>query len=318
MKRTSKYLIPVLCALLAAACDLKEERSHDEPADTRLMRVMDEYAEALVSAPNGWILVNDSKYGAFRHYLSFDDKGRVVMLSDLSANYTLKDGTDTTAEPRESAYQLKALHMPSLLFVTYNYINMLCDPTYSVMDVPTHYALYADFEFSILSFDSGTFTLRGTLNNTTAYLRRATADEAAAIFGEQALSNDYARMEGHTRCTLDIEGRQVAVSFLEAMHAPLTSNRNRFVTLTWDEPAGTDANGQELASEPQSVEGHLWIEPETRNAAGSEAPSRIGLIAPVRAAGVELASFRWNGETGAYDALSTDGRVFTRPEATNQ
>lgn len=312
MKRTFKYFA-ALCLLLAA-CDLKEERTWDEPTDTRLRRVMDEYAEALVSAPNGWILVADTKYGAFRHYLSFDDKGRVVMLSDLSASYTLKDGTDTTVEPRESAYQLKALHLPSLLFVTYNYINMLCDPTYSVMDVPTHYALYADFEFGILRFDSGTFFLRGTLNNTTAYLRRATADEAAAIFGEQALRGDYTRIEGHTRSTLDIAGRTVEVALLDQMHAPATADRNRFATFTWSEPAAED--GQ--PGEPQRVEGHMWIEPQTRAAAGSEAPSRIGLIAPVRVAGVEIASLRWNSLTEAYDAVATDGRVFTRPEAANQ
>lgn len=317
MKRSIKYFTLIACACLLGACDLKENSVYDEPVDTRLARTLGEYAEALVSAPNGWILVADSKYGAFRHYVSFDDRGRVIMLSDLSANYTLKDGTDTTLSPRESAYQLKALHMPSLLFVTYNYISMLCDPTYSVMDVPTHYALYADFEFNILRFDSGTFTLRGTLNNTTAYLRRATADEAAAIFDEQALRNDYARIEGHTQSTLSIGSREVSVSLFEAMYAPATSNRNRLATSTWHESGGQE-EPVEGSVEPQSVDGHIWIEPETLAAAGSLAPSRISLIAPVRVAGEEIASFRWNTQNEAYDAVATDGRVFTRPAATNE
>lgn len=304
MKRSIKYLVLIACIGLLGACDLKEGRTYDEPTDTRLARALDEYAQALTSATNGWILLVDSNFGVFRHYLSFDDNDRVIMLSDLSASYTVKDGTDTTTAPRQSSYQLKALHMPSLIFNTYNYIHLLCDPTYSVMDVPTHYALYADFEYSILAFDSGTFTLRGTLNKTTSYLRRATKDEADAVFEEHALLNDYARIEGHTESTLSIGGREVSVSFLKALHATGTANRNRFVDLTWEDEDGT----------PQSVQGHMWIELETK-ASGGEVPTRISMIAPVSVGDVKIASFRWNAATGAYDAVGQDGTVYTKPAA---
>lgn len=302
MKRSIKYIALIACVGLLGACDLKEDRTYDEPTDIRLARALDEYSRALTSAANGWILLVDSNFGVFRHYLSFDENDRVIMLSDLSANYTVKDGTDTTTAPRQSSYQLKALHMPSLIFNTYNYIHMLCDPTYSVMDVPTHYALYSDFEYSILSFDSGVFTLRGTLNKTTAYLRRATKDEADAVFAEHALMNDYARIEGHTGSTLSIGGREVSVSFLEAFHATTTANRNRFVDLTWQDEAGAE----------QRVQGHMWIELETA-ASGSGVPTRIGLMAPVSVGDVQIASFRWNADTGAYDAVGQDGTVYTKP-----
>lgn len=307
MKRSIKYIALIACAGFLGACDMKEDRIYDEPTDTRLARTLDEYSQALTSAANGWILLVDSQFGVFRHYLSFDENDRVIMLSDLSASYTVKDGTDTTTSPRQSSYQLKALHMPSLIFNTYNYIHLLCDPTYSVMDVPTHYALYADFEYSILSFDSGTFTLRGTLNKTTSYLRRATRDEADAVFGEHALLNDYARIEGHTESALSIGGREVSVTFLKDLHAAGTANRNRFVDLTWEEDGVT-----------QSVRGHMWIELETVAASGSEVPTRIGLIAPVAVGDVQIVSFRWNAETGAYDAVGGDGAVYTKPAATIQ
>ena len=303
MKRSIKYIALIACIGFLGACDLKEDRAYDEPADTRLTRTLNEYSEALTSAPNGWVLFVDSNFGVFRHYLSFDENDRVIMLSDLSANYTLKDGTDTATTPRQSAYQLKALHMPSLIFDTYSYIHMLCDPTYSVMDVPTHYALYADFEYSILSFDSGTFTLRGTLNKTTSYLRRATKEEADAVFEGQALLNDYTRIEGHTESRLSIDGREVSVSFLGALHAAATANRNRFVELTWDEEGVT-----------QRVQGHMWIELDS----GTGAPARIGLIAPVSVGDAQIATFRWNDTTGAYDAVDRDGTDYTKPAGTIQ
>lgn len=295
-----KYFALIACLVLLGACDLKEDRTWDEPTDTRLARALGEYEAALTGATNGWILLVDSQFGVFRHYLSFDDSDRVIMLSDLSASYTVKDGTDTTLEPRQSTYCLKALHMPSLIFTTYNYIHLLCDPTYNVINVPTHYALYADFEYSILSFDSGTFTLRGTLNKTTAYLRRATKDEADAVFGQQALLTDYARIEGHTESTLSIDGRTVSVSMLAALHATATADRNRFVELRWEEEGV-----------PQSARGHMWIELETADA--DQAPTRIGLIAPVSVGGASIASFRWNDANGAYDAVDVDGTVYTQP-----
>lgn len=300
MKPIIKYFALTACLALLSACDMKEDRTWDEPTDTRLARTLGEYQQALTDATNGWILLVDSKFGVFRHYLSFDDQERVIMLSDLTASYTVKDGTDTTTEPRQSTYQLKALHMPSLIFTTYNYIHMLCDPTYNVINVPTHYALYADFEYSILSFDSGTFTLRGMLNKTTAYLRRATKDEAEAVFEQQALLNDYARIEGHTESTLSIDGRVVTVSFLRALHATATADRNRFAEFAWEEDGVA-----------QRAEGHMWIELET--AAADRAPSRIGLIAPVRVGNASIVSFRWNDANGAYDAVGADGAVYTKP-----
>ena len=298
MKRSIKYIILIAWIGFLGACDLKEDRAYDEPTDTRLIRTLNEYSEALASAPNGWVLFVDSKFGVFRHYLSFDRNDRVIMLSDLSANYTLKDGTNTAITPRQSSYQLKALHMPSLIFDTYSYIHMLCDPTYSVMDVPTHYALYADFEYSILSFDSGIFTLRGMLNKTTCYLRRATKEEADAVFEKQALLNDYTRIEGHTESILSINSRKVSVSFLKAFHAAGTANRNRFVELTWDEEGET-----------QSVQGHMWIELDS----GAGAPERINLIAPISVGDAQIVSFLWNETIRAYDAVDQNGTVDTKP-----
>ena len=83
MKRSIKYIALIACIGFLGACDLKEDRAYDEPADTRLTRTLNEYSEALTSAPNGWVLFVDSNFGVFRHYLSFDENDRVIMLSDL-------------------------------------------------------------------------------------------------------------------------------------------------------------------------------------------------------------------------------------------
>ena len=67
MKRSIKYIALIACVGLLGACDLKEDRTYDEPTDIRLARALDEYSRALTSAANGWILLVDSNFGVFRH-----------------------------------------------------------------------------------------------------------------------------------------------------------------------------------------------------------------------------------------------------------
>ena len=136
------------------------------------------------------------------------------------------------------------------------------------------------------------------LNKTTCYLRRATKEEADAVFEKQALLNDYTRIERHTESILSINYREVSVSFLKAFHAAGTANRNRFVELTWDEEGET-----------QSVQGHMWIELDS----GAGAPERINLITPISVGDAQIVSFLWNETIRAYDAVDQNGTVYTKP-----
>lgn len=286
MKRILYYLLIAAGALTLHACDLMEDRAYDRSPDERLQKALDEYAEALTSAPNGWLMTIDTgKKGGFQLYMSFTDRERVVMLCDIDANYDV--GAATSAVPCESAYQLKALQMPSLLFSTYNYIHLMADPQDWGHGGGNGAGLDSDFEFDILSYDSNVFTLRGTYNKCMAYLRQATPEEARAV------------MDGGLKT-----GFEQLAAYNATAKYPIITLGERKVQLTLN---GREADLQWVddAKQVQELSGHTWTEVVTGDAAAPE----IHLFTPLEIEGRTLTGFVWNGEH--YDAVDTEGNVYT-------
>lgn len=286
MKRIIHGLICAACALSLHACDLKEDRAFRETPDERLRKVLAEYSEALVAASNGWLLsIDTKKAGGFQLFLSFNDRERVVMLCDIDATYDV--GTATSAVPCESSYQLKALQMPSLIFDTYNYLHLMADPQDWGHGGGSGEGLGSDFEFDILSFDSGMFTLRGCYNKCRAYLRQATPEEAAAAM-DGALKSVYDRISAYNESTaypvVEIDGVKAAVTLT-----------GRSVTFQW-----TDAEGA-----LQEVSAGTCME---LTGAEGTAPA-IRLLTMPEVLGKPIAGLAWNG-TG-YDAVDFAGKTYT-------
>lgn len=287
MKKILTYLLLGACACALTACDLKEDRAYDESPDSRLQKVLGEYRQALISAPNGWIFsINTGISGGYQLYMSFNDRERVVMLCDMDASHTLAPASSST--PSESSFQLKALQMPSLIFDTYNYLHFMADPQGTTSNGGVNgIGLKSDFEFDIHRFDSGVFTLRGTYNKCTAYLRRATPEEAAAamkgmlktVFDNLAAYNPTAKapfvLIGDTSVALATTGRTT--------------------TFTWKDADGKD----------QSVSSGSWME-----LTGDElSPGNLVLFTQVDVLGKKIVRLVWNGE--AYDAVDAQGQVYT-------
>jgi hypothetical protein len=86
----------------------------------------------------------------------------------------------TSVELKESSYRLKALQQPALLFDTYSYIHLLCDPDGSVNGGAYGLGLSSDFEFSLDGITGDSMLLTGRLHNSKAYMVKATQQEQEA------------------------------------------------------------------------------------------------------------------------------------------
>lgn len=168
MKKKIVYLC--ISLLLCVSCDKKEGNIYSTSSDDRLNETLGEYQDILDSSPNGWLLSVDTKDGGgYRFWLSFNDKNRVTMLSDL--DYNIKTAGETSKVPQESSYRLKGLLAPSILFDTYNYLHILADPQKTVNGATENgTGLVSDFEFSFIKADNGRLYLRGNYNSRTAYM----------------------------------------------------------------------------------------------------------------------------------------------------
>ena len=196
MKKTLRYLLPVL--LLAGSCKKSsDDLIQGKTADERLSAVMAAYQAKLTAATDGWVLVESTTGSAinqgattagesatFAYYMQFTDSNQVTMFSDFDSTMSVV--------PKTSSYRLKAVQRPALIFDTYSYIHVPCDPDPQISKSPYGPGLGwgADFEFSFAdnidpSAIGDTIHLKGNLNNTNAILVKATKAQHDAYYGGQ-------------------------------------------------------------------------------------------------------------------------------------
>ncbi len=165
-----------------------------QTVDQRLSVALAAYQNVLTQSPYGWILIeyttgqainqgattNGSK-AAFAYYMQFNDSNQVVMFSDFDSTMAKTPGT--------SSYRIKAVQRPSLIFDTYSYIEVPCDPDPAVSKSPFGPGLGwgTDFEFSFSDNVSpaqlgDTINLIGNLNGSNAILVKATQAQRDAYF----------------------------------------------------------------------------------------------------------------------------------------
>ncbi|HEY9260917.1 DUF4302 domain-containing protein [Chitinophaga sp.] len=162
------------------ACKKETDPIFDKSPDERINETLARYQQVLTGAPNGWkALVYPAGVpgSVFGFYLSFTDANRVQMFSDFT--------TASTSTPKESSWRLKALQQPSLLFDTYSYLHVLCDPDASQNGGQYGQGLGSDFEFAIDSTAGDSVWLTGRFNRSKAVLIKATEQEKAAWFQHQ-------------------------------------------------------------------------------------------------------------------------------------
>jgi hypothetical protein len=182
-----------LVSLAMAGCQKKiVDNIGGKTVDQRLSAALTAYQQKLTSAPFGWIVVETTTgtalnagapltgpIAAFSYYMQFDTSNRVTMYSDWD--------TVTARTPRSSSYRIQAVQRPSLIFDTYSYIHLPCDPDPNISKSPfgAGFGWGTDFEFSFADSAAATslgdtIHLLGNLNSAPAIMFKATQAQQTA------------------------------------------------------------------------------------------------------------------------------------------
>lgn len=186
-----KILIYLLCiSAVFSGCDPKSDLNIDgKSTDQRLSEALATYQKKLTDAPYGWVLTETTTGSAinggvtepapkavFSYYMKFEKDNRVSMISDFNLPTSVNFNT--------ASYTIKATQRPTLVFDTYSYVHLPCDPDPSVSNSPlgSGFGWGTDFEFAfadnVAAADLGdTIHLTGNLNSSHAILVKATQEE---------------------------------------------------------------------------------------------------------------------------------------------
>jgi hypothetical protein len=162
------------------SCKKEYDDVFEESPDTRINETLTAYNDALINAPHGWkgfVFPSALPNTAFGFYFKFDANNRVDMFSDFDSAAAF------TA--RTSSFRLKSLQQPCLLFDTYSYIHVLCDPDASKNGGYYGKGLFSDFEFALDGIYGDTIKLTGRLNGSKAFLVKATSQEAQDYYDKK-------------------------------------------------------------------------------------------------------------------------------------
>ena len=195
MKKISAYIL-IATILLGSCKKTYDDTINGLTADQRVAAAMAAYQNKLMSSANGWILTEtttgvatngttqDGPVATFSYFMQFTDSTKVTQFSDFD--------TIMAFTPKSSGYRVKKLQRPALIFDTYGYIHVPCDPDVSISKSPfgTSYGWGTDFEFSFSdNVDptklGDTINLTGNLNSAKAVLVKATKAQHDAYYAGQ-------------------------------------------------------------------------------------------------------------------------------------
>jgi hypothetical protein len=196
--------------ILLSACKNEYEPIFNESPDERVRKVIEDYRNTLINAPNGYkAIIYTGSGGGYMYYLDFQENGTVTMVSDFSL--------ETSATPMNGTFVIKALQRPTLSFDTYSYIHLLADPSEEVNGGENGVGLESDVEFAFEKFSGDTIDVEGTQRNTEMILIEATQQEASAFLAGKLNDNitntttfldanpyPYLEFSGGTQIAVDI------------------------------------------------------------------------------------------------------------------
>ncbi|GAC1425320.1 MAG: hypothetical protein NVSMB7_01580 [Chitinophagaceae bacterium] len=162
--------------------------------DDRIAAAMTAYQAKLTKAPYGWIMLEtttgiafnqgvsqDGPKAAFAYFMQFNDSNKVTMFSDFD--------TIMAVTPKTSDFRVKSLQRPALIFDTYSYLHVPCDPNPAISKSPfgAGFGWGTDFEFSFAdnvdpSRLGDTIRLTGNLNSSRAVMVKATKEQRDAYY----------------------------------------------------------------------------------------------------------------------------------------
>lgn len=221
-----KYIYPTYLLLLflitgLSACKKNDPDYFGKTPTERSSEALSKYQAQLTNAPNGWkAILYPSGGGVYLFSIKFEADNKVSMLSDIDA--------ETSTTSKETAYSIKQLQAPSLVFDTYSYIHLLSDPDPSVFGGNVGAGYSSDFEFSFDKMNGDSVTLIGNRNGSKLTLvKAATAAEyttfttgTTAVFDQLSTIRTYFKRVtiGTTACELNIDkgNKILTFSYLDA------------------------------------------------------------------------------------------------------
>jgi len=180
--------------LMAGCKKTFDDTINGETPDQRIAAAMAAYQSKLTKAPYGWLMLETTTGTAFNqgvsetgpvatfaYFMEFSDSNKVKMFSDFD--------TSMAVVPKSSDFRVKSLQRPALIFDTYSYLHVPCDPDPRVSKSPfgVGYGWGTDFEFSFSDSVSAatlgdTIRLTGNLNSARAMLVKATKAQRDAYY----------------------------------------------------------------------------------------------------------------------------------------
>ena len=171
-----------------------DDTINGETPDQRITAALAAYQTKLSKAPYGWIMLETTTGTAFNqgvsqngpvatfaYFMEFGDSNKVSMFSDFD--------TSMAATPKISDFRIKALQRPALIFDTYSYLHVPCDPDPRISKSPygVGYGWGTDFEFTFSDNVNptqlgDTIHLTGNLNLASAVLVKATKAQHDAYY----------------------------------------------------------------------------------------------------------------------------------------
>ena len=228
-------------------------------ADQRVSEVMAAYQKKLMGSTYGWIFVESTTGIAYNqgvsqtgprivlaYYMQFVDSTKVLMFSDFD--------TSMAATSKTSGYRVKALTRPALIFDTYNYLHVPCDPDPRISKSPfgTGYGWGTDFEYtfadSTVPTDAGdTLRLVGNLNGAQgllikatqaqrdAYLQGKLKDEMAGLENINSILNYFKRLSiggVNYDIRVDVANKAITFTWVDGSGNIKSQTVNYYVTAT--------------------------------------------------------------------------------------
>lgn len=170
-------MIGFFALLVIQACKKDQQLIDGKKPEERIAEKVVKYKNELINSSTGWVatLTTNGIKGNYSFYMKFSDKNRVTMLADYN---------DTDAKvPQESAYSLKEVMSPTLIFDTYNLLHYLQDPNPNSFGGDGGIGYGSDVEFEIRALIGDTLKLIGKKRKVELILVKATADQEAVYTG---------------------------------------------------------------------------------------------------------------------------------------
>jgi hypothetical protein len=269
------YILAAAATIALGGCTKEVVSDLTGGSDERANALVGEWRGELIAAEHGWLANVTTSDGIYRFWMDFQEKDVVTMYTD-NLRYP-----DNNGVPQNSSYRLQAFRAPTIVFDTYSYLSQLNDPDNSISGGEENLGLVTDFEFEIVDYVDGKFTLRGRMNAVPASLTRATEQEYRAV-REGRLMDQLGTIPAYSA------GKTLEFTVGDKTVAVILRQRNLTAVTT----GGGDVGVQRTFTYVSMANGDILFD------------------SPLEVDGVKFSGLKWDEANSSYELLLSDTGEF--------